>query len=138
MTQSIRYSEYLRNATLVERQVSYNLLTPKVSRDGGGKVIPYVAPPVALNLLDIYRLIKTHAQDRFMDQFRVVAPLAAYLLLFLIFILNQVVRDPWVIAFGLLSVVIGLMLFMEGLKLGLMPFGEKSTTGSSGFAAAAG
>lgn len=124
MTHTIRYSEYLRNASLVERHVSYNLLTPEVRFDASGKVIPYVATPVTLNTLDIFRLIKTHVQGRFMEQFRVVIPLAAYLILFLIFILNQRVSAPWSMAFGLLGVVIGLMLFMEGLKLGLMPLGE--------------
>ena len=124
MAHTIRYSEYLRNASLVEHHISYNLLTPEVSFDASGKVIPHVAPPVTLNTLDVFRLIKTHVQGRFMEQFRVVVPLAAYLILFLVFILNQSVSAPWSMAFGLLGVVIGLMLFMEGLKLGLMPLGE--------------
>jgi hypothetical protein len=124
MTQTIRYSEYLRNVSLVEHQISYNLLTPEISFDASGKIVPYVAPPVTLSALDIFRLIKTHFQGRFMEQSRVVIPLATYLILFLIFILNQVVSAPWSIAFGLLGVIIGLMLFLEGLKLGLMPLGE--------------
>ncbi|TNG00302.1 MAG: DUF1538 domain-containing protein [Gammaproteobacteria bacterium] len=124
MTQTIHYSEYLRNVSLVEHEISYNLLTPEINFDANGNIIPHVAPPITLNTLDIFRLIKTHAQSRFMEQFRVVIPLAIYLLLFLVFILNQVVGDPWSMAFGLLGVIIGLMLFMEGLKLGLMPLGE--------------
>jgi hypothetical protein len=124
MTQTIRYSEYLRNASLVEHQISYNLLTPKISLDANEKIIPYVAPPLTLSILDVFRLIKTHVRSRFMEQLRVVIPLAAYLILFLIFILNQIVSAPWSMAFGLLGVIIGLMLFMEGLKLGLMPLGE--------------
>jgi len=51
-------------------------------------------------------------------------PLAIYLVLFQIFILRQDLTDSWVIMAGLVSVIIGLMLFMEGLKVGLMPFGE--------------
>jgi len=39
-------------------------------------------------------------------------------------ILRQNVTDSWIITAGLMSVIVGLMLFMEGLKLGLMPFGE--------------
>jgi hypothetical protein len=124
MAQTIRYSEYLRNVSLVERQISYNLLTPAIRFDAKGKLIPYDAPPVTLNALDVFRLIKTHFQGRFMEQFRVVIPLASYLILFLIFILNQIVSAPWSMAFGLLGVIIGLMLFLEGLKLGLMPLGE--------------
>ena len=34
------------------------------------------------------------------------------------------VIDAAIIAGGLLAVMVGLMMFMEGLKLGLMPFGE--------------
>ncbi|MEN8107072.1 MAG: DUF1538 domain-containing protein [Pseudomonadota bacterium] len=124
MTHTIRYSEYLRNVSRVEHEISYNLLTPEIRFDANGKIIPHVAPPVTLNPLDVFRLIKTHARSRFMEQFRVVIPLAAYLILFLVFILNQVVSAPWSMAFGLLGVIIGLMLFMEGLKLGLMPLGE--------------
>ena len=124
MARAIRYSEYLRNVSLTEHQISYNLLTPEISSDANGKIIPYVAPPVTLSALDVFRLIKTHFQDRFMEQSRVVIPLAVYLILFLVFILNQIVSAPWSMAFGLLGVIIGLMLFLEGLKLGLMPLGE--------------
>ena len=124
MSQAIRYSEYLRNVSLVEHQISYNLLTHKVGFNASGKMIPYVAPPLTLSNLDISRLIKTHVQGRFMEQFRVVIPLAAYLIMFLVFVLNQEVSAPWSMAFGLLGVTIGLMLFLEGLKLGLMPLGE--------------
>jgi len=58
-----------------------------------------------------------------MEQFKAVVPLAAYLVLFQLFILRQVVEDSWSITGGLLAVILGLMFFMEGLKLGLMPFG---------------
>ena len=51
-------------------------------------------------------------------------PLALYLILFQLLILRQAVADSWIITAGLFAVIIGLMLFMEGLKLGLMPFGE--------------
>lgn len=124
MAQSIHYSEYLRNISLIEHEISYNRLVPDISVDSGGKVIPYIAPPVTLSRLDVFRLVKTHVLGRFREQFRVVVPLAAYLVLFLVFILNQIISSPWSMAFGLLGVIIGLMLFMEGLKLGLMPLGE--------------
>ncbi len=124
MTHSIHYSDYLRNVSLIEHRISYNRLVPEISFDSSGRLIPYTAPHVALNRLDIFRLVKTHVQSRFMEQFRVVIPLAAYLILFLVFILDQIVTSPWSMAFGLLGVIIGLMLFMEGLKLGLMPLGE--------------
>ena len=39
-------------------------------------------------------------------------------------VLQTPVIDAAIIAGGLLAVMVGLMMFMEGLKLGLMPFGE--------------
>ncbi len=51
-------------------------------------------------------------------------PLAVYLVLFQLFILGQSIADATIIAGGLVAVIVGLMLFMEGLKVGLMPFGE--------------
>ena len=58
-----------------------------------------------------------------MEQVKSVIPLALYLGLFQILILRQLVQDSWVITGGLFAVILGLMFFMEGLKLGLMPFG---------------
>ena len=46
-----------------------------------------------------------------------------------IYRLVQPLTDSQVIMAGLVSVIIGLMMFMEGLKVGLMPFGE--TIGNS-------
>jgi hypothetical protein len=124
MTQSIHYSEYLRNVSLIEHKISYNRVVPEISFDSTGKLIPYSAPHLALSNLDVFRLVKTHIQSRFMEQLRVVIPLAAYLILFLVFILDQRISDPLSMAFGLFGVMVGLMLFLEGLKLGLMPLGE--------------
>ena len=58
-----------------------------------------------------------------MDQVRAVVPLALYLALFQILFLQHMVEDSWIIAGGLFAVIAGLMFFMEGLQLGLMPFG---------------
>jgi hypothetical protein len=58
-----------------------------------------------------------------MDQVRAVVPLALYLALFQILFLRYMVEDSWVITGGLFAVIAGLMFFMEGLQLGLMPFG---------------
>ncbi|SVD75156.1 uncharacterized protein METZ01_LOCUS428010, partial [marine metagenome] len=63
-----------------------------------------------------------------MEQLRAVFPLAAYLALFQLFILRVNVEDAGIITAGLVAVIIGLMIFMEGLKIGLMPFGESLGT----------
>ena len=74
--------------------------------------------------LDVYRLLAPFVSSRFVEQAQAVVPLGLYLALFQWLVLRQSVQDAAVIGAGLLAVMIGLMLFMEGLKLGLMPFGE--------------
>ena len=61
---------------------------------------------------------------RFYEQLKAVAPLALYLALFQVLVLRQVIDGGWSVTIGLTAVIVGLMVFMEGLKLGLMPFAE--------------
>jgi len=51
-------------------------------------------------------------------------PLALFLGLFQYLVLQRSIADATLITGGLIAVMIGLMIFMEGLKLGLMPFGD--------------
>jgi len=124
MSDSIRYGAFVREVSLKQRQISFNDIAPPVQKDENGNVIPYHPPKLKLRSLDIARLIKPYVSVRLNEQVRGVLPLAIYLVLFQLFILKQNVADSWVISAGLISVIIGLMLFMEGLKVGLMPFGE--------------
>ena len=73
---------------------------------------------------DIFKILQPYLSTRFIDQARAVVPLAIYLALFQYLVLQTPVMDASIIAGGLFAVMIGLMMFMEGLKLGLMPFGE--------------
>ncbi len=68
-------------------------------------------------------MLQPYVSVRFMDQVRAVVPLALYLALFEILFLQHMVEDSWMITGGLFAVIAGLMFFMEGLALGLMPFG---------------
>ena len=124
MAITIRYGAFVREVSLKQRQISYNHLAPKIEKDEQGEDIPYHSPKIQLRSLDVVRLIKPYISVRLNEQIRAVLPLSIYLVLFQLFILKQNVADHWVITAGLISVIIGLMLFMEGLKVGLMPFGE--------------
>jgi hypothetical protein len=73
---------------------------------------------------DIYNLLQPYISVRFMEQLSAVLPLALYLALFQIIVLQRTVNGSFEITLGLVAVIIGLMVFMEGLKLGLMPFGD--------------
>ena len=99
-------------------------MIPPVEYDQHGQEKPHRPAALAVGRSDIYRLLKPYVSIRFMDQFKSVMPLAVYLVLFQMFILRQSVTDAGIIALGLIAVIVGLMIFMEGLKVGLMPFGE--------------
>ncbi|MDP6096946.1 MAG: DUF1538 family protein, partial [Gammaproteobacteria bacterium] len=105
-------------------KISYNEMIPEVEYDAEGNELPYRRADLVISREYVYRLLQPYLSIRFMDQVRAVVPLALYLVFFQSFILRQSVVDPWVINGGLVAVIVGLMLFMEGLKVGLMPFGE--------------
>jgi len=114
----VKFSDYQREVSTERVEVSYNLLTQKTD-----KADPK-SSKVKLSIRDASQLVRIYTQGRFLEQVQAVVPLAAYLVVFQMFILRQVVEDSWTITLGLFEVIVGLMLFMEGLKLGLMPFGE--------------
>ena len=103
--------------------VSLNDLYPKSTRDADGNFIPAVIQPIQFDRRERYRVLKPYISTHFRGQFKAVIPLAAYLALFLILILRQSVDEALLITAGLFSVIVGLMFFMEGLRIGLMPFG---------------
>ncbi len=124
MTQHIRFGSFSRELNIHLDQISYNELIPPVTYDAVGNELPQKPEALSLGAGDVYRLLRPYLSLRFIDQFKAVMPLVLYLVLFQLLILRQAVQDAWIISVGLLAVVMGLMLFMEGLKVGLMPFGE--------------
>ncbi len=113
---TIRYGDFLKEVSVNHVRISYNDLAPKEG----------VKTPrrIKLRSIDIYRLLTPYISVRFLEQVKAVVPLALYMAFFQMFILRQHIADSAIIAMGLGAVIIGLMLFMEGLKQGLMPFGE--------------
>jgi len=124
MAKSIRFGTYLRAVSIRQKQLSYNDLAPTIKQDSSGNDLPYRPQKLQLRSIDVFRLIQPYVSVRLWDQIKAVVPLAIYLFLFQFVILQQHVHDSWVITAGLIAVIVGLMLFMEGLKVGLMPFGE--------------
>ncbi|MBT4626430.1 MAG: DUF1538 domain-containing protein [Rhodospirillales bacterium] len=124
MAREIRYGDLARELSLEQVSVSYGDLTPAVQYDDAGNVIPHRPENLHLTPTNIQRLLGPYIGVRLGNQVKAVVPLALYLILFQLLILRQAVADSWIITAGLFAVIIGLMLFMEGLKLGLMPFGE--------------
>jgi len=116
MSNEIRFGTFVRVATVHHKVISFNDLVREDPAAPKGKI--------RLRPLDAYRLFAPYLSQRLFEQARAVVPLALYLLLFQVVILRQEVANAGVLTAGLLAVILGLMLFMEGLKVGLMPFGE--------------
>ncbi len=121
----ISASEFNRASRAANNEVSANrIFLRRPAFDADGKLIPVTVEPLKLTPEEIVRLIRPYVSVRFMYQVSAVVPLALYLALFQLIVLKQVVADSLSITAGLVAVILGLMLFMEGLARGLMPFGE--------------
>ncbi len=117
MFRRVRFGDFVNEIAINQHQISYNELALRQVSERRGR-------RVKLRPRDVYRLLTPYISVRLLDQLKTVLPLAVYLALFQILILRTHIDDAGVITAGLTAVIIGLMLFMEGLKLGLMPFGE--------------
>jgi hypothetical protein len=120
----IRYGDVVNSLQGESCAVSYNQLTPRPRYGALGQEIPYQPPRVRLNLAQVLHLLRPYTWTRLREQLWALLPLAFYLLGFTAFILHSNIKHPLIVASGLLAAMLGLMLFMEGLKHGLMPFGE--------------
>jgi len=123
MANHIRYGDLERAMGGGERQISLDALSPTLKRDAEGNLVPVRYEKIRLPFNEILKILKPYFSVRFMEQVKAVVPLAAYLALFQILFLQHLVEDSWIVTGGLFAVIVGLMLFMEGLALGLMPFG---------------
>jgi len=124
MSQQIRFGTFIREITIQQQQLSYSELTPEIAKDEHGRALPHYAPKLQIRPLDAYRILEPYIRIRVAEQIKAVVPLAIYLVLFQLIILRQSIAESWVITGGLFAVIVGLMFFIEGLKIGLMPFGE--------------
>lgn len=128
MTREVRFGDLVREIGIEHQELSFNKLAPIIQQDETGKDLPHRPTRLRLRPIDVYELVRPYVQVRFVEQVRAVVPLAVYLALFQLLILRQNVTDSWIITCGLFAVIVGLMLFMEGLKVGLMPFGQSIGT----------
>lgn len=116
----MRYSTIMRARAVQHNLVSYNSLTPRPDPNDRDALMPQPIRPglrAALGLFVPYTVV------RVMDQVRAVVPLALYLILFQTLILRYPIESALVLTAGLMAVIVGLAIFMEGLSVGLMPFG---------------
>jgi hypothetical protein len=72
----------------------------------------------------IWAIAGPYVKDRLMEQVKGLAPISLFLFVFQIAVLRQGVVHAVAITVGLTCVILGLMFFIEGLRLGVMPLGE--------------
>ncbi len=123
MAAKIRFGAFVKEATSHHRKISLNDLILNNQLDKDGYAARFAGLKINLRTIDVFRILQPYISNRVMEQVKAVVPLALYLMLFQLIILKQGVDDAGIIVAGLFAVIIGLMFFMEGLKLGLMPFG---------------
>lgn len=116
MSREIRYGEYLGAIRRHHRRISYSEVA----------AIERKLPPrrSQLRAIDLHRLVTPYVSVRFAEQLRAVVPLALMLVGFQALALRASPEEAESIALGICAVMLGLMFFMEGVKLGLMPFAE--------------
>lgn len=113
---SIRYGQFLGAIRRHHRQISFNQVAALE------KTMPVTRS--RLRLVDFHRLLTPYVSVRFSEQAKAVVPLAMMLIGFQALALRSSPDEAQTIALGICAVMLGLMFFMEGVKLGLMPFAE--------------
>ena len=77
-----------------------------------------------LGFAGVLGILRPYVRSRFLEQLKSVWVIIAYLVLFQVLILQLPIVYSLTISLGVFIVIVGLMLFLEGLMLGLMPLGE--------------
>ncbi|MFK7975474.1 MAG: DUF1538 domain-containing protein [Halioglobus sp.] len=82
-------------------------------------------PRFKLSLSDTFRVLWPYVRRNFMNQVSGIWFIVTYLIVFQLLVLQLPITYSLMIGAGILVVALGLMFFMEGLRLGLMPLGEQ-------------
>jgi hypothetical protein len=79
---------------------------------------------IELSLAEKFSILWPYITDNFLAQLKSIWFIVFYLAVFQVLILELPIVYTAMISVGIFIVVMGLMFFMEGLRLGLMPLGE--------------
>lgn len=107
----MRYGDFLATHRVSHSKLSYNKLTHAQP----GKI--------SITTQKAFELLTPYLAERMLEQVKAVLPLASYLIVFQLLVLNYPIQNVGSLIVGLFAVIIGLAVFMEGLNVGLMPFG---------------
>lgn len=81
-------------------------------------------PRFRLSLRDTVRIIMPYLRRKLLEQVKGIWFIVAYLIVFQLLVLRLPIVYAATISLGIGIVAVGLMFFMEGLRLGLMPLGD--------------
>jgi len=115
MKQRLRYGDLLSHVRRGQRVFSYN----DVARAESVGRRRY-----RLRKIDYYRLLAPYFGVRAREQIMSVLPVVVALTLSQVFLLRIPLEGATAIAVGVATIVIGLLFFLDGIKLGLMPLAE--------------
>ncbi len=89
-----------------------------------GRLTEMDNPKVQLSFSATLAILLPYIREKFFEQVSSIWFIVAYLLFFQIVVLGLPIVYASMIAAGIVVVAFGLMFFMEGLRIGLMPLGE--------------
>jgi hypothetical protein len=69
-------------------------------------------------------IVGPYAWARLSEQIKAIAPISLFLFIFQLAVLRQGIIQALTVTLGLSAVILGLMFFIEGIRLGVMPLGE--------------
>ncbi len=79
---------------------------------------------IQLNLSEKLKILWPYITENFLAQLKSIWFIVVYLAAFQVLVLGLPIVYTAMISIGIFIVIVGLMFFMEGLRLGLMPLGE--------------
>lgn len=115
MEPRLRYGDLLSHVRQRQRVISFNDLI---------RAEPSGRRRYRLRKVDYYRLLAPYFGTRTREQVLNVLPVVAALALFQVFLLRTPLDGATAIGLGIATIVLGLMFFLDGIKLGLMPLAE--------------
>lgn len=115
MKHRLRYGDLLSHIRLGQRVFSFNDLI---------RAEPTGRRRYRLRRVDYYRLLAPYFGSRGREQALNVLPVVAALALFQVFLLRTPLKDAALIGIGVATIIFGLLFFLDGIKLGLMPLAE--------------
>jgi hypothetical protein len=72
----------------------------------------------------VWAIVAPYVWERLAEQIKALAPISVFLFAFQVLVSRQPVAGAAGVTLGLTCVVLGLMFFIEGLRVGVMPLGE--------------